>query len=74
MAKDLLTRIYRRPSRAAAILAADDAARELGYEGWIEMSRHDRSATNLWSRLLAATGRPVRTWEILAVYRRARGA
>ena len=27
MAKDLLTRIYRRPSRAAAILAADDAAR-----------------------------------------------
>jgi predicted cobalt transporter CbtA len=71
MKNRMLTRTYRRPSRAAAILAADDAARELLDEGWVEASRFDRAASDLWSRIVAATGRPVATWELLVIYRRA---
>lgn len=70
MAAKRRTRIFRRPSRAAAILAADDAARELAAEGWVEVARTDRQAGGLWNRLLAVTGRPVSDWEIAVDYRR----
>jgi hypothetical protein len=70
MAKQQLTRVYRRPSRAAALLAADDAARELAAEGWVERGRVERRAGGLWNRIVAATGRMVMGWEVVVDYRR----